>query len=346
MKRFAIAFAVLLALAAHALAAGTISFSLSQQLDANAKPLANCSLYFIQAGTTATPQNAFKDAALTLPHPNPMRCDAAGRLEQFYLADGQIKIRLTDKNGLQILQADNLLVIGPSSGGGGGGGSVDPTTIIATGDIKAKYGTGSLAGFVRMNGRTIGNASSGATERANADTQALFEYLCSNDNNLVMTPPRSGNCSTDFAAGKSMTLPDFRGRGLAALADMGSSDNGLFTGATFTSGNATTLGSLIGAARRSLALANIPSHDHDVFTFEMGHSHTAPLQGGFTSFQGGGNPFYTGGGPGTTGTAMSGVQVRSAAAGAGTENKTAATGSGTTFDTMTPAALVTFYVKL
>jgi hypothetical protein len=35
-------------------------------------------------------------------------------LPQFFLADGQIKIRLTDKLGNAVLTQDNILVIGPS----------------------------------------------------------------------------------------------------------------------------------------------------------------------------------------------------------------------------------------
>ncbi len=50
---------------------------------------------------------------LTLALPNPMTCDAAGRLPQFFFADGQIKVRLTDKNGVTQIVADNILVIWP-----------------------------------------------------------------------------------------------------------------------------------------------------------------------------------------------------------------------------------------
>src|SRR5262245_12995611 len=151
--------------------AGSISLSLSQQFDSQGNPLSGGKLYFFQSGTS-TPQNAFQDVALTIAHPNPMTLDASGRIAAFYLADGFIKIRLTDKSGVDIIVADGLLVIGPSSGAGGGV-SVDATTVLATGDVKAKYGTGSITGFVRLNGRTIGSATSGGTERANADAQAL-----------------------------------------------------------------------------------------------------------------------------------------------------------------------------
>jgi hypothetical protein len=74
--------------------AGTIPLSLSQQFDSLGHPLSGCKLYTIQAGTTSTPQSAYQDSALTLPLPNPQTCDSAGRLPQFFLADGSIKIRL------------------------------------------------------------------------------------------------------------------------------------------------------------------------------------------------------------------------------------------------------------
>src|SRR6478735_4989969 len=155
--------------------AGTINLALTQQFDMDGNPLSGGLLYFFAASTT-TPQSAFQDIALTIPHPNPVVLDASGRVPMFYLADGNIKIRLTNKSGVTVIAADNLLVIGPSSGGGAG---VDATTVMATGDIKSRFGNGPLSGFVRCNGNTVGNAVSGATERANADCQALFEYLWS-----------------------------------------------------------------------------------------------------------------------------------------------------------------------
>src|SRR4051812_44069679 len=113
--------------------AGSISLSLSQQFDADGRPLIGGKLYFFQSATS-TPQSAYQDAALTIVHPNPIVLDASGRVPAFYLADGNIKIRLTDTNGVTQISADGLLVIGPSSGGGGGG-SVDATTIFKTNDV-------------------------------------------------------------------------------------------------------------------------------------------------------------------------------------------------------------------
>lgn len=236
--------------------AGTINLSLSQQLDSLGHPLAGGLLYFIQAGTTSTPQNAYQDSALTLALPNPLTLDSAGRIPQFFLADGSIKIRLTDRNGVNILSADGLLVIGASSGGGGGS-TVDPTTILATGDLKARYGIGILTGFVRSNGRTIGSASSGATERANADTQSLFEYLWGADANLTVSTGRGASANADWVANKTLTLPDWRGRALAFLDDMGNSAAGRLS-ASYFGAAATVLGASGGAESKQLALADLP----------------------------------------------------------------------------------------
>jgi hypothetical protein len=256
MIKRAILALVLMAAATCAQAAGTVAFSLSQQLDQYGKPLSGCLLYTIQAGTTSTPQNSYKDTALTLVHPNPMVCDAFGRLPQFFLADGQIKIRLTDKLGNAVLTQDNILVIGPSSGGGGGG-SIDPTTIAATGDVKASYGTGTLTGWVRMNGRTIGSSTSGATERANLDTQALFQYLWGTDANLAVSGGRGASSSADWAANKTIALPDSRGRVIAGLDGMGNSAAGRLTSTYFGSGD--LLGSAAGSDNTTLTAAQIPT---------------------------------------------------------------------------------------
>lgn len=236
---------------------GSISLSLSQQFDRLGKPLAGGKLFTYAAGTT-TPQSAFQDTGLVLPLSNPIILDAGGRLPQLFFADGNIKIVLTDAHGVTQLAADNILVIGPSAAGGGGA-TVDPTAILQTGWIQPIYGTGNVTGFVRANGRTLGNASSGATERANADTQALYVYLWNTDANLTVSTGRGASAANDFAANKTIALPDGRGSVLAALDDMGNSAAGKFASVGFISGNATTLGSRLGAVTQPIAQANLPN---------------------------------------------------------------------------------------
>ena len=209
--------------------AGTIPLSMTQQFDPLGNPLSGGLLYFFVAGTVSTPQNAFKDIALTQPWPNPITLDVAGRVPQVFLADGLIKIRLTDNAGVVQLSADNIQVIGASSGGGGGGGSVDATTIFQTGDIKKRYGVGIHTGWVRANARTIGNSLSSATELADPSAQALFIYLWGVDPNLVVIGGRGSTGLADWNAGKQMTLPDGRGTAFAGMDDMGNTAAGRLT---------------------------------------------------------------------------------------------------------------------
>jgi hypothetical protein len=264
MKRFFATLAILAGLLSPVYAAGTVpGFSLTIQFDNFGKVAPGCKLYVIQAGTVSSPQIAYTDSALTIPAPggSQLTCDASGRLPQFFLADGSIKFRLADRNGVTIFTQDGILVVGASSGGGGGS-PVDATTILQTGDIKVRYGTGVLTGFIRGNGRTIGSATSGSTERANSDCQALFEYLWNTDPNLVVSTGRGASSIADWTANKQITLPDYRGRAIGALADMGNSASGVLQTAYFGS-NPTVLGAIGGNQASILGPASLPPHTHN-----------------------------------------------------------------------------------
>jgi microcystin-dependent protein len=344
MIKRAILALVLMAAATCAQAAGTVAFSLSQQLDQYGKPLSGCLLYTIQAGTTSTPQNSYKDTALTLVHPNPMVCDAFGRLPQFFLADGQIKIRLTDKLGNAVLTQDNILVIGPSSGGGGGG-SIDPTTIAATGDVKASYGTGTLTGWVRMNGRTIGSSTSGATERANLDTQALFQYLWGTDANLAVSGGRGASSSADWAANKTIALPDSRGRVIAGLDGMGNSAAGRLTATYFGSGD--LLGSAAGSDNTTLTAAQIPTItalNNNALAIGVTSAGSNIVVGAVTTsnLQSGGNPVGTLSLPGSTISQIS----SSGTIAINSIGTTSINTGGQPHANVQPTLVTTFYIKL
>jgi hypothetical protein len=329
--------------------AGMINLSLTQQLDEFGEPLSGGQLYIIQAGTVSTPQNAYQDEALTIPTTNPIVLDAAGRIPQFFLADGQIKVRLQDAMGVVKFVADNLLVIGPStSGGGGGGGSVDPTTVLQTGDIKIRYDTAILTGFVRLNGLTIGSSTSGATELADPTAQALFQYLWQTDPYLPVSGGRGATSIADWTANKRLTLPDGRARLLTALDGMGNSLTGLLNYATFIRGNVNILGSYGGAYARAIPTSALPSHRHNMYVSDPGHSHTVNVSvtsvmanaafGGSLS----GYSYVLANGT-TTSVNTTGVYVSD---GAGNVNQTTAVGGGSTMD-MTPAfLLITVYMKV
>lgn len=84
------------------------------------------------------------------------------------------------------------------------------------GDLKnCAYGTPG-PGWLECNGGTIGNAVSGSTARANADTLALFTVLWPLTSLAIYTSAgtvsvRGANAAADFAANKRLKLPDFRG---------------------------------------------------------------------------------------------------------------------------------------
>lgn len=131
--------------------------------------------------------------------------------------------------------------------------------------------TDSTLGFgcLWADGKTIGNASSGATSRAHADTKALFVKLWNSIANAQapVSGGRGASADADFDAGKTITLPDLRGRVLAGKDNMGGSSAGRLTlaGAGITG---TTLGAAGGAETHLLTAAQsgLPSHSHTVGT--------------------------------------------------------------------------------
>ena len=326
--------------------AGSISLSMQTIFGNVGQLLAGGKVFFIAAGTTSDPQNAFYDVDLTLPLPNPYPLDASSRMPAFYLADGQIKVRIVDANGVQQYVQDNILVVGPSSGGGGGGG-VDPTTVFQTGDALWLPVQGTRTGWSRANGRTLGSASSGATERANSDTEALYTWLWNNFTNTVcpVSTGRGANAAADFAANKTITLLDWRGYVPGGLDDMGNSAASRWANVPVVSGDVTTAGSILGEVTHALTAAEHASHDHDVYTYETGHTHNTGITASGTA-GGSGSGFAVIGGTVATSSTNSGVQVRSAASGGGTQNKTATQGSGTAHNNVQKTVLGSFYLKL
>lgn len=109
-----------------------------------------------------------------------------------------------------VLNATGL--VAPESGG------------VATGVILDYVGSSLPTGYVWPNGQTIGSASSLATGRANADTANLFTLLWNSwaDAQAPVLPGgRGATAAADFAANKTIALPDLRGRVVAALDNLG-----------------------------------------------------------------------------------------------------------------------------
>lgn len=96
---------------------------------------------------------------------------------------------------------------------------VKATRAAQTGDLKFSLRGTTHAGWVKLSGGTIGNASSGASERANADTSDLFVFLWDNFSDSIcpvfnssgIAVTRGATAAEDYAANRRITLHDARG---------------------------------------------------------------------------------------------------------------------------------------
>lgn len=329
--------------------AGSLSgIPLSQQFDSNGKLLVGALLYTFNANTT-TPQVMFQDVALTIPHVYPLPTDSNGRIPMFYLADGSVHVRLTDAAGNQLYDNLSVLVIGPSAGAAPSGG-VDPNAIASTGDMKWRPTSEILPGWVRSSGKSIGSAISGATERANADTAALFSYLWGtfDDTRCPVSGGRGGNAVADFAANKTIGTYDMRGKGAFGLADMGNADSGRLDNVTFSVGSKLVAASSGGLGTFALAQAQFPvcNFTHSGTTLND-PTHTHPVVNGTGQvFQGAGTFHYTASGGSDVGTAT--ITLTAAATGitVSAQGVAASGGSGTLIQNMPPFATGTWYMRL
>ena len=254
MNRFLLILATLAGLLSPAYAAGLYPLSNYQQFDANGRLMAGARLYLYDGGTS-TPRTGYKDLALTSAHPNPIVADASGRIPLIYLADGYYRHRLTNSTGTMVFDQDGLPVLTTSAGGAGT--SVDPDSVFKSRDVKIRFDDQPLAGYVRLNGRTIGSSASGATERANADTEALYTELWAYST-ITVAAGKGASAAADFAANKPLTLPDASGRGIFGMDDLGAGARSVLTSATIT--GPTLPGSTGGAQTLTIAQANLPSY--------------------------------------------------------------------------------------
>ncbi|XNY05207.1 hypothetical protein ACMFL9_12050 (plasmid) [Sinorhizobium meliloti] len=199
---------------------------------------------------------------------------------------------------------------------------------MKTGDLKARYGEGFLDGYVRGNGRSIGTATSGATERANSDCQALYEFLWNADPNLAVAGGRGASANADWSANKPLDLPDFRGRAIVGLDDMGNIAAGVITGLT-------DLGKKVGAQTHMLTISEMPVHDHDVTCSEE-----VTELNGYNDIGGA----QTGGGGSRVGLGGSGTDVFTLAHDHTIDVKDK--GGGAAHNNIQPSLAITVYIRL
>jgi hypothetical protein len=128
------------------------------------------------------------------------------------------------------------------------------------------------AGYVPSNTLTIGNASSNATNRANADTLLLYRVLWSLFSNTFcpiftsagVPSTRGANPDADFNANKALATLEMRGRGLIGVDTMGGPASTFLSGVPVQLGNTTTPGSTVGENLHTLSSTEVPNTSFSV----------------------------------------------------------------------------------
>ena len=263
--------------------------SLTSFFDDATGAVKSASLYFYNAGTL-DPITVYTDALLSIPHPSPVVTTGFGRVPPVFVGEiDPYRVRAFDQYSTLIEDLDNL----PGAIATGEGGVTEPTdpdSVCQTGDIIAAFSNATArTGWVRCNGRTIGNAASSATERANADAEDLFLFLWGQDASLLLEvlPSRGASAAGDFAANKTIALPDLRGRALVGMDPMAAaSATTRLDGVTVdsTGADAKLIGAYGGRGTHTLTEDQLPAHDHpitdpghDHATLVNAHAHTGSL---------------------------------------------------------------------
>jgi len=155
-------------------------------------------------------------------------------------------------------------------------GQVGAVASVPTGVVNPFVGNAAPSGWILAGGGTIGNAASGASVRANADTEALFTLLWNSmlDAQAPVIGGRGASAAADFAANKRITIPDLRQRFILGLASAGTGSVMGGSGGTIDHSHSvpahfhahdTLLGSSI----------NITSSGTHTTTINIDHGHTA-----------------------------------------------------------------------
>lgn len=189
-----------------------------------------------------------------------------------YGAANKTLIQTVDAKGRLTAEAETAIAITGSQ-------VTDLTSIIAAAVLAAipvgtvwAYHSGFLGtGWLFLNGNTIGNASSNASARANADTWSLFNTLWYSDINLVIytsagaVTSRGANPTVDFAANKALALPDYRNRAPFGTDGMGG---------TALTNRITSAGSGVNGASLGAVGGNQYTQNHSHGIPDPGHTHS------------------------------------------------------------------------
>lgn len=149
----------------------------------------------------------------------------------------------------------------------GGAGWVQDPGQVPTGTPVAAVSTTIPYGYVSANGTTIGNGSSNATGRANADTQFLFALIwgsCSNTICPIYTSTgaastRGASAAADYAANKALAVWNMNGSALMGADSQNGTTSTNLVNVPVTSGSRGVPGSILGENLHPLVAAEIPT---------------------------------------------------------------------------------------
>lgn len=216
---------------------------------------------FFYLGGTTTPLTVYQDSDEAAAHPHPVLADADGRWPDIfvpYITSYDVQVKSAE--GVQLTFSQKI----PNPDPVELSVTIDPLEKVSTGMIHCELVNTTKPGYVRLNGKTMGNAVSSATERANSDTQPLFIYLWNNTTDAVapVSGGRGASAAADFASNKTIVLPSLQGAVPIGLDDMGAPAGGFYSGLAFIAGDAVTPASKTGENSRVLTQNNLPAHAH------------------------------------------------------------------------------------
>jgi microcystin-dependent protein len=208
--------------------------------------------------------------------------------------------------------------------------------LFTTGDVKYSFAGGTPAGWLVMsnvtNLQTIGSAASGATLRANADTQALYVMLYTNLSDALapVSGGRSGNAVNDFNANKTLSIPQ-----LAGKSPMGAGAAG---GGLSARANGTTYGE----ENHTLTVNELATHYHTAAIYDPTHTHSHNCYGVASSSTGGGAFGVPTAGTPTINANATGVRINSSNG----LDTTYSNGGNAAHNTIHPVIALNVWVKL
>lgn len=178
---------------------------------------------------------------------------------------------------------------------------------------------------VPATGLTVGNASSNATARANADTFWLFSFLWTNCPNTQCqlfnssggAISRGGTAAADYAANTAIATYNMNGASMIGADQNGST---FLNGTPVVVGSRTVPGSIVGENTHALTAIENGPHTHPNTLTDPGHTHTsnANQSNNGASVAAGGNPGIVTQNPATINSAVTNITINNGASGNGT----------------------------